>query len=277
MEASLATEHAGIRTNNFSFKVVNDITVDGSYMIMDKSCYIWLSCKDVPCNMGSLATAMPTRFSGIPVSTILMNSESDISSEMAQRLALRFKIQVFVSCNLPTSYEAYSHIIDKKVIELLKEFFWCIGRTDPQYILVTRRIASELSFRGQFHLLLLCFTMMTPIREPILPTRRLWNKVHTEEFGVDMRWVLECGHCRHSCDKIPLEGFIGEERSVFALKMNAKLVNCFLRSPQHLWAIERIVDNLGLEHLADFWLLLSDGTSEDLSAFPSILESAVPC
>lgn len=49
-------------------------------------------------------------------------------------------------------------------------------------------------------------------------------KVHTEEFGVDMRWVLECGHCRHSCDKIPLEGFIGEERSVFALTMNAKLV-----------------------------------------------------
>jgi Proteasome assembly chaperone 4 len=123
MEGSLANEHAGIRTHDFSFKVVKDDIVDGSFMIMEKSCYIWLSCKDVPCNMGSLATAMPTRFSGIPISTILMNNESDISSEMAQRLAIRFKIQVFVSNNLPPSFEAYSHLIDQKVIEVLKEFF----------------------------------------------------------------------------------------------------------------------------------------------------------
>jgi Proteasome assembly chaperone 4 len=123
MEGSQATKHAGIRTLDFSFKVVNDNSVDGSFMIMEKSCYIWLTCKDVPCNMGSLATAMPTRFSGIPISTTLMNNESDINSEMAQRLAIRFKIQVFVSCNLPPSYEAYSHLIDEKIIELLKEFF----------------------------------------------------------------------------------------------------------------------------------------------------------
>lgn len=113
----------GIKTHKFSFKVVNDINVDGSLMIMDKSCYIWLSCNDMQCNMGSLATAMPTRFSGIPVSTILMNNENEVSSEMAQRLALRFKIQVFACCNLPPSYEAYSHLIDKKIIEILADYF----------------------------------------------------------------------------------------------------------------------------------------------------------
>ena len=29
--------------------------------------------------------------------------------------------------------------------------------------------------------------------------------VHNEEFGVDMRWILESGHCLHSCEMIPLD------------------------------------------------------------------------
>jgi hypothetical protein len=92
--------------------------------------------------------------------------------------------------------------------------------------------------------------------------------VHTDKFGVDMRWVLECGHCLHSCEEIPLEIFTGKGNSVFALTMNAKLVYRFLRSPHYREILERIIDKFGLEHLADLRLLHSDGTFEDLSAFP---------
>jgi hypothetical protein len=83
-----------------------------------------------------------------------------------------------------------------------------------------------------------------------------------------MRWVLESGYCLHSCEKIPLEAFMGEERKVFALTMNANLVHRFLSSPDHRKILEKIVDDYGLEHLVDVRLLSSDGTYDDLSAFP---------
>jgi hypothetical protein len=113
----------GIKTENFSFGLINDLRVNGNLMIMDQSCYIWLTSQDGECVMGSLATAMPTRFSGMPISTTLIPAEDDFSSEMAQRLAFRFKIQVFISCNLPPSYESHIHHIDKQIIDLLNPHF----------------------------------------------------------------------------------------------------------------------------------------------------------
>lgn len=59
----------------------------------------------------------------MPISSVLLHSEDDISSEMAQRLAYRFKIQVFISCNLPSSYELQISCIDKQLIELLNKYF----------------------------------------------------------------------------------------------------------------------------------------------------------
>ena len=90
--------------------------------------------------------------------------------------------------------------------------------------------------------------------------------VKTDKFGVDMRWLLECGSCLHSCEHIPLEA-LSSPGSAFALTLNAKMVHRFLRSEKHRHELEEIVDEYGLEHLADLRLLRVDGTFEDLSAF----------
>lgn len=119
----LAGKESGIKTMDFSFMVADNAQVLGSVMIMHESCFIWLGSEQGSCNMSSLSAAMPTRFSGIPISTVLLNDESDLSSDMSKRLALRFKIQVFVSCNIPQSFEAQMHLIDKELIGVLSEHF----------------------------------------------------------------------------------------------------------------------------------------------------------
>ena len=110
-------------TEEFQFNVVDDIKIIGNALIMDQSCFIWLGASDAPCVMGSLATAILTRFSGMPVSSTLIHDANDLSCDIAQRLAYRFNIQVFVSWNLPEEYESHVHFIDKQLIELLGKHF----------------------------------------------------------------------------------------------------------------------------------------------------------
>ena len=114
---------SGIETEEFLFDLIDDIRVIGHAIFMDQSCYIWLGSKEEPCTMGSLATAIPTRFSDMPLSTSLIHSSDDCSSDMAERLAFRFKIQVFVSWNLPESYESHVHLIDNQIITVLSKRF----------------------------------------------------------------------------------------------------------------------------------------------------------
>ena len=116
-------KESGIRTVDFSFIVADNSLVLGSVMLMNESCFVWLGSEQGACNMSSLSAAMPTRFSGIPISTVLLNDEGDLSSDMSKRLALRFKIQVFVSCNIPQSFEAHMHLIDRELIRVLSEHF----------------------------------------------------------------------------------------------------------------------------------------------------------
>lgn len=112
-----------METREFSFEVRDNVKIAGTMIIMDKSCYVWLGCQNEPCMMSSLATAIPTRFSGTPLSTTLLNDGTDNSSDMAQRLAQKFGIQVYLSCNLPPSYDMHFLQIDKAIINLLQEHF----------------------------------------------------------------------------------------------------------------------------------------------------------
>ena len=85
--------------------------------------------------------------------------------------------------------------------------------------------------------------------------------VNTSKYEVDLRWTLESGHCLHTCDQIPLKG----EGSVFALTMNTKLVNRFYRPSIYRGILGRIVEDNGLERLADMRLLHRDGSYDDFS------------
>ena len=112
-----------METREFAFEVRDDFKIAGTMIIMEMSCYIWLGCQNEPCKMSSLATAIPTRFSGTPLSTTLLNDGNDSSSDMAQRLAQKFGIQVYLSYNLPPSYDMHALLIDRAIIDLLKEHF----------------------------------------------------------------------------------------------------------------------------------------------------------
>ena len=123
--ASSADAGDGIPTEVFSIDLQGGKTAIGHVMILDQSCYIWLGNDNAEPSMSALATAIPTRFEAIPVSTTLMsNEEDDIGSEIAQKLAQRFKIQVFVSCNFSTPLlDKQRQDIDKRLVELLMGYF----------------------------------------------------------------------------------------------------------------------------------------------------------
>ena len=112
----------GISTDRYLFEVGNDRQVMCSAMIMDKSCFLWLSTPDNEPNLGSMSMAIPTRFDSMPTSTTLLGSD-DKGSEIAQRLSKRFNMQVFVSCNLPETYEDEMVQVSSKLVDILKEFF----------------------------------------------------------------------------------------------------------------------------------------------------------
>ena len=113
-----------IPIENFVIDLPDDrIKVIGNIIAMDGSCYIWLGAYDSLPSMGSLAMAMPTRFESDPLSSELIRSKSSTSSEMARRLSKRYKIQTFVSCDLPEIYEPHIASIDRRLIEILDKNF----------------------------------------------------------------------------------------------------------------------------------------------------------
>jgi Proteasome assembly chaperone 4 len=113
-----------IPTESFVIELPDDgITVIGNAIVMDRSCYIWLGAHDSLPVMGALAMAMPTRFENNPLASELIQSRDSLSSEMATRISKRFKIQTFISCNLPESYESHMAAVDRRLIEILGKYF----------------------------------------------------------------------------------------------------------------------------------------------------------
>ena len=167
----------------------------------------------------------------------------------------------FVDTNIIIAY-------DKKEIPSLNRYVDKLALLGKHFF-VTERIANEYTVHGR--------TVPPPFtifhdddadKRADSSYQEVMEKfdVTSNKFGVDMRWVLECGHCLHSCEDIPIELLL-KGGSAFALTLNAKLVHRFLRSKEHRAKLERIVDDNGLEHLADLRLLHTNGTFEDLSAF----------
>ena len=113
----------GIKIENFTLSS-DGLTVLGNIMVMDDSCSIWIgtsSCHE----FGSLEMAMPTRFDPIPLSKSIFkeNLEATDSSDMAKRLAKKFKIQCYISNNLTSGEETILFDVEKKIIELLASHF----------------------------------------------------------------------------------------------------------------------------------------------------------
>ena len=86
--------------------------------------------------------------------------------------------------------------------------------------------------------------------------------VNTTKFATDLHWLLEAGQCMCICEDIPLLA-IGNPGNVFALTSNASLIRRFIKTPEGRSKLEKIVDEQGLDHLADIRGVHFDGSFED--------------
>ena len=99
----------------------NDKVANANLIIMDRSCFIWLgNANDQPA-LGSLVSAIETKF-GV-LSSSLLGGDDERGSGLAQRLSRKFKIQTFVSYNLPESFDEEKLGVERKLVELLKVHF----------------------------------------------------------------------------------------------------------------------------------------------------------
>jgi len=116
-----------MHTENFTVDMTGGLTALGNLIVMDRSVYVWLGGGgDMEPSMGSLATAIPTRFDAAPLTTTLLSPADgdDFGNELAQRLAQRFGIQVFVSCNFSGELqEQQRRELDIRLIDVLGVHF----------------------------------------------------------------------------------------------------------------------------------------------------------
>lgn len=107
--------------------IVRDISLLCQIIPLSGSCYIWIGSSTAP-SMGSMIVSMPTRFDdSMPLSSTLITGEEgssdDFGSSMAQRVAKRFHIQCFVSCNLPAEVVEDVIEIQQPIFERLAVIF----------------------------------------------------------------------------------------------------------------------------------------------------------
>lgn len=88
---------------------------------MKGSYHIYLTTPQGNVAMKNLVCAIQTPYDSMPSATTLIPSHDAISDSWAtsvgQKLAKRLKVQMFVSCNLPDSYES---IVPQMELEILK-------------------------------------------------------------------------------------------------------------------------------------------------------------
>jgi hypothetical protein len=92
---------------------------------LSNSCYLWVGDAKAAC-MGSLIVSMPTKYDSMPLSSPLITGEGgvdDFGTSLAQRIAKRFNIQCFVSCNVPAELIDDASLIEPVIFRRLAEIF----------------------------------------------------------------------------------------------------------------------------------------------------------
>ncbi|XP_055893035.1 proteasome assembly chaperone 4-like [Biomphalaria glabrata] len=87
---------------------------------LEQSFFVWVGSKPMLSNM---AVAMPATYGQIPaVSTLFGAKLEQISESLAQKLAKKYKCQVFVSCSVPFDANL-SVLIEKRLAQELNQIF----------------------------------------------------------------------------------------------------------------------------------------------------------
>jgi hypothetical protein len=134
---------------------------------------------------------------------------------------------------------------------------------------VTERIAKEFTMLPTLPSAFHVFTSddadyRARMAYPVLMRRFESNQA---KFSTDLHWLLESGFCMSICPDIPLTALANTGR-VFAITANAHIIRRFIRTPDGRRKFEKVVDEQGLDHLADIrGVCMCAGTFEDFSAF----------
>lgn len=99
--------------------------LDQSYLVqmwlLSGCIFVWVgSAADTP-RLGSLSTAIATRYSPMPLITSIVGAPEMEEQQIAQRLARRTGRQCFVSCQLPDHVPELFAYVEKQITKRLAE------------------------------------------------------------------------------------------------------------------------------------------------------------
>ncbi|RHY16413.1 hypothetical protein DYB25_006465 [Aphanomyces astaci] len=90
--------------------------------LLAHACFVWVGLDETPVCMGSMSTAVKTRYDPLPLaSSLLGGGADDTEQQMAQRLVLRTGKQVFVSCNLPEDDMELGAYVERAILQRLRD------------------------------------------------------------------------------------------------------------------------------------------------------------
>ncbi|KAF0700924.1 Aste57867_8572 [Aphanomyces stellatus] len=90
--------------------------------LLPNACFVWIGLDGSPARMGSMSTAVKTRYDPLPLASSLIGGSGDeVEQQMAQRLVLRTGKQVFVSCNLPEDDMELCAFVERQIVARLRE------------------------------------------------------------------------------------------------------------------------------------------------------------
>ncbi|KAG9400350.1 proteasome (prosome, macropain) assembly chaperone 4 [Aphanomyces cochlioides] len=120
MEALRVEERTSTRILDFDGEFV-DQHFSVQIWLLANACFVWIGLDSTSVSLGSMSTAVKTKYDPLPLASSLIGGGSEIEQQMAQRLVLRTGRQVFVSCNLPDDDMDLGAFIERAIIKRLNQ------------------------------------------------------------------------------------------------------------------------------------------------------------
>ncbi|OQR96305.1 hypothetical protein THRCLA_22009 [Thraustotheca clavata] len=125
---------SGLRVNEEAKEGARVVDLTGKYVdqafnvqmwLLELACFVWIGLSDTPASLTSMSTAIKTPYDPFPLASNLLGGYGDENeTQLAQRLVLKTKKQVFVSCNLPDDPELVAFVERTIMLRLRDEQFF---------------------------------------------------------------------------------------------------------------------------------------------------------
>lgn len=97
----------------------NDSVILTSWIIMDRSLFLWIGLAGDAPSLGNLVVAIETAYGTL--SSPILDSNGTKGAPLAERISKRFKIQAFVADHLPELEGEDKLMLEKAIIDKISE------------------------------------------------------------------------------------------------------------------------------------------------------------